>query len=220
MSSLDLLLHGASLAALPSGALHWPSESVLVVSDLHFGKAIRAARTGGAALPPYEARDTLARLAADLDATGARRVICLGDSFDAAGLERHLPDADLRQLRSLQDGRDWVWIRGNHDPVPPDLDGDQLETLGIGALTFRHIADPAEVAEVSGHYHPKARLRLRGRTLSRPCFLLDRDRLILPAYGTYTGGLRSHDPVLSGLMRADALAILTGSKAMAIPMPR
>ena len=73
---------------------------------------------------------------------------------------------------------------------------------------------------MSGHYHPKARLSARGRSVSRRCFLLDCDRLILPAYGTYTGGLRSEDAALTGLMRPEALAILTGPVPRPIPMPR
>ena len=73
---------------------------------------------------------------------------------------------------------------------------------------------------MSGHYHPKARLRMRGRSLARPAFLIDAARVILPAYGTYTGGLYSEDAALSDLMQADALAVLTGRGTHApCPMP-
>ncbi|TAG11523.1 MAG: metallophosphoesterase, partial [Rhodobacterales bacterium] len=89
-------------------------------------------------------------------------------------------------------------------------------TPPLAPFTFRHIAQPEAKAEISGHYHPKA--RLAGQ--SKPCFLADAKRLILPAYGIYTGGLRSHEPVLTTLMAKDALAILTGPRALAIPMPR
>ena len=75
-------LASADLIALPSGALHWPEQRLLAVSDLHFGKSERLARRGGALLPPFETRDTLQRLDGDLEATGARVVIALGDSFD------------------------------------------------------------------------------------------------------------------------------------------
>jgi len=68
--------------------------------------------------------------------------------------------------------------------------------------------------EVSGHYHPKANVPTRGGTISRPAFLADRDRMILPSYGTYTGGLRSNDAALVGLMRPEAIAILTGRPPM------
>lgn len=189
---------------------------MLVVSDLHLGKSERMARLGGAALPPYEAIETLERLEADIAANGARVVVCLGDSFDdaaaAAGLDARIGDWLVR----LQAGRRWVWIEGNHDPGPVALGGTHLAEMAAGPLVFRHIAEPGTRGEVSGHYHPKARIA----SVSRRCFLVDRARLILPAYGTYTGGLRSDAPVLAGLMGPDALAILTGPVVRAIPMPR
>lgn len=212
--------HGASLRALPSGALHWPDEDLLVVSDLHLGKSARLSAVGGAQLPPYETRETLLRLDADLDATGADRVICLGDSFDAAGIAERLPEEDRLWIARLQAGRDWTWIEGNHDPGPVALGGAHLAEVTLGPLTFRHIARPGARAEVSGHYHPKARLSLRGRVMSFPSFLVDADRLILPAYGAYTGGLRSDSATLCALMGEDARAILTGPAPAAIPMPR
>ncbi|MGR3801922.1 ligase-associated DNA damage response endonuclease PdeM [Marinibacterium profundimaris] len=216
----DFTLAGARLTALPSGALWWAAESLLCVSDLHLCKAERHARRGGAPLPPYETRDTLQRLSDALQATGARTVICLGDSFDDLAAARALPEAERLELTGLMAGRDWIWIEGNHDPGPVDLGGTHLAQLTMGPLTFRHIADPSARGEISGHYHPKAQVKTRLRRISRPAFLLDRDRLILPAFGTFTGGLRSTAPELSRLMRPEALAILTGQSAQPVPMPR
>ncbi|SMX40168.1 ligase-associated DNA damage response endonuclease PdeM [Maliponia aquimaris] len=220
MNTHAFTFHGAELRTLPSGALHWPDQSLLVVSDLHLGKSARLSAVGGAQLPPYETRETLHRLDADLAATGARRVICLGDSFDAPGIDAVLPEDDLTWLTRLQAGRDWTWIAGNHDPAPVTLKGHHRAEHREAALVFRHIATPEGQAEVSGHYHPKARLCARGRSLTRPCFLVDEVRLILPAYGAYTGGLSCDSPVLSALMGATARAILTGARPVAIPMPR
>ena len=220
MNAHAFTLAETPLCALGSGALFWPDQALLCVSDLHFGKSERMARRGGAALPPYETRETLERLEQDLNQTGAEAVICLGDSFDDLGAAMALPEAERLWITRLQAGRRWVWIEGNHDPGPVDLGGSHLSELNIGALTFRHIALPGTVGEISGHYHPKARINARGRSISRPAFLVDRDRLILPAYGTYTGGLRSQTEVLSDLMRADAIAVLTGPKPIAVPMPR
>ena len=220
MNAYDLTLAGTSLSALGSGALFWPDQKLLCVSDLHFGKSERIARRGGAALPPYETRETLERLERDLTQTGAEQVICLGDSFDDLGAAIALPEPERLWITRLQAGRRWVWIEGNHDPGPVDLGGTHLSELSLDALTFRHIAIPGSSGEISGHYHPKARVNARGRSISRPAFLVDRDRLIMPAYGTYTGGLRSHTEVLCQLMRLDTLAVLTGPRPVAIPMPR
>jgi hypothetical protein len=202
------------LIALPSGALHWPAQNLLCVSDLHFGKSARLARRGGSLLPPYEVADTLTRLDADIAATTPKTVICLGDSFDDVHSTAELQDTHRQWLLRLMAGREWIWIAGNHDPAPLNLGGSDRADLHLGPLCFRHIAQPGAQAEVSGHYHPKARLKSR----ARPCFLLGQNRLILPAYGTYTGGLWCHDPALTGLVTPPTLAILTGQKAIAFPL--
>ena len=203
-----------------SGALWWPERSVLCVSDLHLGKSDRIARLSGQSLPPYETQDTLARLADDLAQTNARQVICLGDSFDDIQAAGSLTDAQLIWIAKMQAGRRWIWIEGNHDPGPVAVGGEHRKELVLENLTFRHIAMAGAANEVSGHFHPKARLPTRGRTISRPAFLVDHQKLILPAYGTYTGGLLSEDPVLSELMGKEALAILTGPVPTCVPMPR
>ncbi|MFV0515309.1 MAG: ligase-associated DNA damage response endonuclease PdeM [Jhaorihella sp.] len=220
MNGHGFTLAGTRLVALGSGALLWPDRSLLCVSDLHLGKAERIARRGGTVLPPYDTLDTLGRLAADLDRTAARSVVCLGDSFDDPGAARALPEPQRLWIARLQAGRRWVWIEGNHDPGPVDMGGTHLAELVLPPLTFRHIARAGASGEISGHYHPKVTLRTRGRSLTRAAFLTDRDRAILPAYGTYTGGLRSDDAALRGLMRAEAVAILTGARPHVVPMPR
>jgi len=220
MNALPLPFAGEALSALPSGALHWPAQRLLCVSDLHLGKSERMARRGGPILPPYEARETLARLDADIRATDPATVVCLGDSFDDLAAMRGLEQTARAMLVTLMAGRRWIWIEGNHDAGPVDLGGTHLETHQDGPLTFRHIASAAARAEVSGHYHPKARLALRGRSLTRRCFLLDRTRLILPAYGTYTGGLYCNAPPLAALMGPEAQAIVLADPPLAIPMPR
>ncbi|MEO0764376.1 MAG: ligase-associated DNA damage response endonuclease PdeM [Pseudomonadota bacterium] len=220
MNIHDLDFAGTTLRALGSGALYWPAQSLLCVSDLHLGKSERIARRGGAPLPPYETRDALTRLAADLELTQARTVICLGDSFDDLSAARALPEEDRLWITRLQAGRHWVWIEGNHDPGPIEFGGTHLGELTKGPLVFRHIAKAGAHGEISGHYHPKATLPTRGRAITRPAFLIDADRIIMPAYGTYTGGLRSHDNTLTALMRCDATAILTGPRPVQVPMPR
>ncbi|MGL6211892.1 MAG: ligase-associated DNA damage response endonuclease PdeM, partial [Paracoccaceae bacterium] len=139
------------LTALPSGALHWPDQNLLTVSDLHFGKSERLARRGGTLLPPYETRATLARLDADLEATQTTSVICLGDSFDDLAASAAMDPDDHLWLTRLMAGRDWTWISGNHDPGPLEIAGTHRTEARIGPLAFRHIATP-ETPEISGHY--------------------------------------------------------------------
>ncbi|PZQ49256.1 MAG: ligase-associated DNA damage response endonuclease PdeM [Rhodovulum sulfidophilum] len=208
----------ARLTARASGALWWPARRLLCVADLHLAKSERIAWRGGALLPPYETRDTLARLAAEMAALDPATVLCLGDSFDDMAGAAALDPADRDRLAELVAGRDWIWLAGNHDPAPHGLGGTCAETLVLGPLTFRHAAQAeTEPGEVSGHYHPKLRVPLRAGALTRPCFLWDRRRLILPAFGAYTGGLDAAAPALAALVEPDARAILTGDPCVILP---
>ncbi len=203
---------GTKCTALPSGALYLPDHGTLCVSDLHLGKSERIARRSGVMLPPYEVQETLQKLESDVAATTPDCVICLGDSFDDLDAVASLKEDMRLWLTLLQAGRKWVWIEGNHDPGPIDLGGVHLAEVQIGTLNFRHIATSA-TAEVSGHYHPKH--RVIGQ--SRPAFLYDKERLIMPAYGAYTGGLASHSPDLRKLFGKAPMAVLTGYKAIPVP---
>lgn len=214
MNAYIFQLSGSPLYALPSGALWAPNSGTLTVSDLHLGKSDRIARRRGLMLPPYETRATLDRLDGLLDQFSPRRVICLGDSFDDLDAASSLDEVEKLQLARQQAGRDWIWIEGNHDPGPVDLGGRHLHDLTDGPLVYRHIARPEARGEVSGHYHPKCGLA-RGGT--RPAFLIDENRVILPAFGAFTGGLRATHATLKSLMAADATAVLTGKKALPVP---
>jgi uncharacterized protein len=211
-------LCGAALVALPSGALWMPAEATICVSDLHLGKSERVARRSGIMLPPYETRATLERLEADIATTGAQTIICLGDSFDDLEAAQSLNEEARLLLARMQAARCWIWIAGNHDPGPVDLGGSHLAEYHGALLAFRHIAVPGARAEVSGHYHPK--FALPGGGAARACFLFDSDRVILPAYGAYTGGLSAMAAPLRSLMAARAFAVLTGHSAILAPLPQ
>ncbi|MEO1550071.1 MAG: ligase-associated DNA damage response endonuclease PdeM [Pseudomonadota bacterium] len=190
MSGYEFSFHGAQLVARASGTLWWPEARLLAVSDLHLGKSERMARRGGALLPPYESLETLTRLSLDVTELDPKTVVCLGDSFDDLAAERALEEDSRLRLAALMGGRRWIWIEGNHDSGPVLIGGTHMASLERGPLTFRHIANTsADPGEVSGHYHPKHRLVIRGRLISRPAFLIATDKVILPAFGLYTGGL-------------------------------
>lgn len=213
MSEYEFTLSGEKLVATPSGALWLPDYATIVVSDLHLGKANRIARREGRLTPPYETMETLTRLSDVLEAHRPRAVICLGDSFDDDLAVAEISEEERAGIISLMAGRRWIWIAGNHDPAPTELGGAHLAEHSVGSVVFRHIAEPGAVGEVSGHYHPK--VRMRGR---RPCFLVDDRRVILPAFGVYTGGLMITDPVFDDLFAPDALALMTGRTVQ--PAPR
>lgn len=190
---------GHSVCALPEGALYWPARRALIVADLHFEKASWFA-AGGQMLPPYDSMATLAALTALAGRTQARELWCLGDSFhDSAGCER-LPAAARAALSGLTQSLRWVWITGNHDAalserLPDHCGGEIVEEAEVDGLLLRHEAEPGETRpELSGHFHPKLRVRLRGRQVARRCFVATSTKLILPAFGALTGGLDVDHP--------------------------
>ena len=219
LSGAAVEIAGARLELLPTGALWWPAEGLLAVGDLHLGRSERTARTGSGLIPPYETRDTLNRLEAEVAAREPATVVCLGDSFDDTGAARALAPVLVGRVGALAEGRDWIWVAGNHDPGPPGLPGRPVGELARGPLALRHAAGAERPTggEISAHYHPKARLSHRGRRICRPCFLWDARRLILPAFGTYTGGLDAGSAAFDALLGREARAGLLGRALTVLP---
>jgi DNA ligase-associated metallophosphoesterase len=199
---------GHALMALPEGALFWPSRRALLIADLHLEKASWFARLGQM-LPPYDSVATLTDLTALAASTGAEEIWCLGDSFhDRFGCER-LPERAREMLTALTAATRWTWITGNHDSGLLDHCGGRIaEEAEVEGLLLRHEADPAEPRpELSGHFHPKLRVSHRGRRVSRRCFVATDRKLILPAFGSLTGGLDAAHPEIVRAVgpRAEAL---------------
>ena len=199
--------------ALQQGALYWPARRALLVADLHLEKASWFARLGQM-LPPYDSVATLADLTALAAGTGADEIWCLGDSFhDRHGCER-LPAAARDMLTALTRTTRWTWISGNHDPligtaVVDRCGGAIAEEAEVDGILLRHAADPAEERpEISGHFHPKLRINHRGRSVSRRCFVAAERKLILPAFGTLTGGLEASHPEIARAVGRGAQALV------------
>jgi uncharacterized protein len=198
LRTFEISLSGAALIADPSGALYWPEHGLLVVADLHLEKGSSYAARGQL-LPPYDTAATLSRLARLIAHYAPRCVVALGDSFHDGGGPARLAAADREHLHGLQRSRDWIWITGNHDPEPASgIGGVFVETLALAGLTFRHLPTGA-AAEICGHLHPVARVSHRGRTVSRRCFAADATRMVMPAFGAFTGGLNVRDAAFADL---------------------
>lgn len=207
---------GVALTADLSGALYWSEERLLVVSDLHLEKGSSFAMRG-ILLPPFDTVATLARLAAVIAQYNPRTVIALGDSFHDRDAHERLAEADRDAIAAMQTGRDWIWIAGNHDPLPPkSLRGSVAEEIAIGAIGFRHQPTGAE-GEIAGHLHPKARVVTRARAIDRRCFASDGLRAVMPSFGAYTGGLSIRDRAFAKIFPTkDFTAHVLGDASMHI----
>ncbi|MCQ8239806.1 ligase-associated DNA damage response endonuclease PdeM [Rhizosaccharibacter radicis] len=222
MTAAPLHLAGERLMLDPSGILWWPARRLLAVADLHLEKGSAAARRGSL-LPPWDSRITLDRLLDQVRRWRPEIVVALGDSFhDRLGAAR-LPGPEADRLRRLGSETRLVWVQGNHDPEPPEgLPGEHGTRFEMGPLLFRHEASPAEPnrgirrqpsgpIEICGHHHPKARVATRAGSISRPCFVADNRRMILPAFGAYTGGLDVLHPAIAALFPLGGRAFLLGT---------
>jgi hypothetical protein len=206
---LTTTLAGEAVEALAEGALWIASARALVVSDLHLEKGSSYA-VRGRFLPPYDTRTTLARIAALMARLQPAMVVSLGDSFHDVRGPARMHDADAALLASLVRATDWIWIEGNHDPdLPAALGGSVREALDIGALTLRHEPTGA-VGEVAGHLHPCARVTGRGRSVRARCFATDGARMVMPAFGAYTGGLNVRDAAFAPVFPDGCSALMLG----------
>jgi DNA ligase-associated metallophosphoesterase len=221
VSFQDVELAGQWFRALGCGALYWPAEAMLLVADLHLEKGSHFAARGWM-LPPHDSLETLRRLEAAALATGARRVAALGDSFhDVDGPER-LEPAARAVLARLVSGLDWLWVTGNHDGGSgAALGGRVVDAFSLCGVALRHEALPGFAgAEISGHFHPKVRVPLRsGRSVARRCLARVADRLVLPAYGAYAGGLFVDDPAFRAALGAVPEALVPTSGGLIRLMP-
>ena len=226
----EMQFFGEEFILTKSNALYWPRERALLVADLHLEKGSWYAQHGEM-LPPYDSRETLERIADSVKATGARRVITLGDNFhDDAGTSRLDPYA-AGMLDTLTRTLDWVWITGNHDEnmggnMGRAFGAEMAEEMELNGIILRHEAKPGETrAEMSGHYHPKMRIRVRDRHISRPCAVVSRsagtgDRMILPAFGAYTGGMDAGSAeIIEALSPANTIDAVLPAKGKLVTFP-
>jgi DNA ligase-associated metallophosphoesterase len=209
--SLQIRLGEAEASLRRSGALWLEAEGALVAADLHLEKGSAYAMRGQM-LPPYDTRETLTRLAADVAALAPRVVVLLGDTFHDRASESRLSADDAGRLRALAAGRSLVWVVGNHDADGPRrLPGEIVAEIGLAGLALRHEPrrGPAP-GEAAGHLHPAAKVRAPRGTVRRRCFLTDGERIVLPAFGAYAGGLNVRDAAFADLFARPPLAAALG----------
>ena len=214
MREAEISLNGTAAVCACEGVLYLPDSQLLAVSDLHLEKGAAFARRS-MLLPPYDTAATLARLHAAIARYNPKTILSLGDSFHDRTGSAHMPPAYRDALNAIQQGRDWIWIEGNHDPeAPVGVSGDWYSEFYTETLVFRH--EPSRnptPGEVAGHYHPVARVVRRGKGVRRACFATDGDRLLMPAFGSTTGGLLLDHPAIKPLFDTARLAAhLIGSE--------
>lgn len=196
--AISIAFAGQEMLLDGSGALYWPSQHTLLVSDLHLEKGSFLAQFGSA-LPQYDSRDTLLKLQQVIARYEPLRIVCLGDSFHDRKAISRLPAEDRHMLADMVKAHEWVWILGNHDAsLEGAFPGATRASEEVKGICLTHEPVPRAPAQIIGHYHPKLRIHLGGQRLSGKCFLVGRYMLVMPAFGSYTGGLDcGHATILS-----------------------
>jgi DNA ligase-associated metallophosphoesterase len=214
MTPAPIHLAGHLLQLDPAGALIWPEVRMLVVADLHLEKGSAAAR-GGQLVPPWDSRQTLERLAFLVRRYQPRTVVALGDSFHDIDGPGRLSAPDRARLAALTAQADFIWVQGNHDPAPPEgVAGLAVREWRHADIAFRHIAEPRAAGEISGHFHPKARVSTRAGEVVRACFVADARKILLPAFGAYTGGLDVRAPAIAAHFPRGGRVFLLGENRL------
>jgi uncharacterized protein len=214
MTAAPIHLAGHLLNLDPAGALIWPEARALVVADLHLEKGSAAARAGQL-VPPWDSRQTLERLALLIRRYQPRTVVALGDSFHDIDGPGRLAAQDRARLAALTAQADFVWVHGNHDPAPPNgVAGQAVPEWTRAGIVFRHIAEHRAAGEISGHFHPKARVATRAGEVVRACFVADARKILLPAFGAYTGGLDVRTPAIAAHFPRGGRVFLLGENRL------
>ena len=186
-------LAGESVWLLAHKAVYWPARRMLVIADIHFGKAA-AFRALGVPVPRGTTTQNLLALDALLASYACEEIVFLGDFLHARAAHAPATVAAMLAWRARHPALRLTVVRGNHDAHA----GDPVATLAIrmvdephqvGKLSFCHHPDTVATGYVlAGHVHPVFHLRGDIGGLRLPCFLLGRQRAILPSFGAFTGG--------------------------------
>lgn len=193
MSGQTVHVAGESLLLLPEKAIYWPREKMLIIADIHFGKAA-AFRALGVPVPRGTTSENLAGLDALVAAHGARQVVFLGDFLHARAAHASSTQLAMLAWRQRHPELALMLVRGNHDLHA----GDPAAALGIALVDEPHAIGPFAFCHhpgvdapgygLAGHIHPVYVLATRFDALRLPCFVVGEQGLILPSFGAFTGG--------------------------------
>ncbi len=180
---------------LPEKALLWPREKMLIIADIHFGKAA-SFRAAGVPVPRGTTSENLAALDVLIEAHDVAHIMFLGDFLHARAAHASATVAAMLAWRARHPRLALTLVRGNHDRHAGDPAAslqialvDEPHTIGPFAFCHHPDLDTAGYA-LAGHIHPTFRLATRFDSLRLPCFVVGGGRMILPSFGAFTGGFQ------------------------------
>jgi len=214
---MKIQVAGEELLLLAQKAVYWPRAQMLIVADIHFGKAA-SFRALGVPVPAGTTSANLLALDALLALHPVRQILFLGDFLHAKAAHAPSTLAAMQGWRQRHPQLQLTVVRGNHDAhagdPPPQLDIAMVdEPYLMGPFAFCHHPDVMAAAYVlAGHVHPVYRLRAGWESLLLPCFLASPQRMVLPSFGAFTGG----HPVLP--QSGERVFVSSGEAVWEIPL--
>jgi len=195
-SASALAVAGETLMLLPEKAVYWPARQMLIIADIHFGKAA-SFRAQGIPVPRGTTTENLAGLDDLVERHGAHHVMFLGDFLHARAAHASSTQQAMLAWRHTRPDLQLTLVRGNHDKHA----GDPAAALGIELVDEPHTVGPFAFCHhpdldmdndagyaLAGHVHPAWVLATRYDALRLPCFVVGSQRMILPSFGSFTGG--------------------------------
>lgn len=191
--SLAILFGGETLQLLAQRAVWWKAQAVLFIADVHLGKQA-AFRAASIPVPDSTAAD-LARLSDLIHSTRCERLVVLGDLVHSRqGLTPTLVE-QFTTWRNQHNELNVVLLMGNHDRRVGEISSQWRLSIveqpaEIQPFTLRH--EPIfnkSVPTLAGHTHPKVRVSLGADEVRLPCFVQQKNTLVLPAFGSFVDGM-------------------------------
>ena len=186
----DVFFANQNFSIFPNGELYWRNKKILIVSDLHFEKGSFFSETRQF-IPPFDTIETLRQLSKFIDHYPVEMIIFLGDLIhDKFAFQRMTGEAKGIFFEILKNINCTLTV-GNHDNTNflIDIGLNLTENIIIDDICFSHYPSIDKMFSVFGHYHPKVRLKISSRGIWTSCLILNKEKLLMPSYGYFTGGL-------------------------------
>ena len=195
------------------GILFWFDKQIAIISDLHLEKGSSFAHSGQF-LPPYDSEETLKKLTKGIKNQNIKKVILLGDTFHDENAYNRMSEKAFFLFNSFVKKYEVIFILGNHEKK---LKIDHINLLNeyvIEDIHFIHQALQKSIFQISGHFHPVATIKSSIKKITAKCLLHTKNHIILPSFGTYTGGLNINDPALKPFVNHKSYVYMLTKKSI------
>jgi DNA ligase-associated metallophosphoesterase len=191
MSSIAFNYNGMELTLLPEKAIWIDDLQILLLADIHLGKASHF-RKSGIPIPERIHDLDYQRLGKLIQGYSPKNVYFLGDLFHSFWNEQW---EDLGSFLSQFSESTFHLVLGNHDILPAKKYQDTNLQVYRNAVMLRSLllsheptAPPTGLLNVCGHIHPGILLKGKAKQSVRiPCFHYSEDILVMPSFGNFTG---------------------------------